>query len=74
MIIETTEGIRVEILDGGSALYDSADGQTVGTLRFEQICAEVDEPIRYLCDGTWKQAPFGNVLNTLVFHAGRPAT
>lgn len=70
MMIETSEGIRVEVHGdpdtGGVALYDSRDGRVSGVLAFDSLDLAVGQPVRYRFGGVGDVLPHGEVVNTLV--------
>lgn len=79
MMIETSDGTRVELLPtpssshttsqaGGVALLDSRDGSLSATFTYSSISVEIGQPVRYLQDGHQHTLPHGEVINTLVWH------
>ena len=70
MMIETSQGIRVEVHGdaetGGVALYDSRDGTAMGVIAFDGLSVEVGAPLTYRHRGVEAVLPHGEVVNTVI--------
>ncbi len=69
MMIETSDGTRVELLanpiGGGIGLFDSRDGKVSGTFSYCSAHVDIGQPLRYVSSGQTLTLPYGHVVNTL---------
>lgn len=73
MMVETSDGTRVELFtagspgSGGTGMYDSRDGSICATFTYSSVQTEIGQPLRYVHQGQLYTLDHGEIINTLIW-------